>query len=150
VGSAGVSHPEKQPLASRILVVEDTPVNQRLIMRVLEKNGYKPTLAADGRQALELLAETEFDLILMDVQLPDMDGREVSRRIRAEESRTGKYIPILALTAHAMKDDRDSCLASGMDGYLSKPIKTADLLAAIRQASAGRLSAHLETAYASR
>jgi signal transduction histidine kinase/DNA-binding response OmpR family regulator len=150
LGSASVSHQEKQSLASRILVVEDTPVNQRLIMRVLEKNGYEPTLAADGRQALELLAEREFDLILMDVQLPDMDGREVSRRIRAEERGTGKYIPILALTAHAMKDDRDSCLASGMDGYLSKPIKTADLLAAIRQASAGRLSAHLETAYASR
>jgi CheY-like chemotaxis protein len=140
------SYHAKAGSGSRILVVEDTLINQRLIMRVLEKNGYEPVLATDGEQALAILSTTHIDLILMDVQLPDMDGMEVTRRIRSREKRDGGHIPILALTAHAMKDDRDSCLASGMDGYLSKPIKTAELLAAIRQATAPGPSRQVEPA----
>ncbi len=111
----------------RILVAEDNPVNQRLVMRLLEKRGHRVTLAADGRQALEALNQGSFDLVLMDVQMPGMDGLEATAIIREKEKKTGKRQPIIALTAHAMTGDRDRCLAAGMDNYLTKPIRPQEL-----------------------
>jgi PAS domain S-box-containing protein len=111
----------------RILVVEDNLVNQRLATRLLEKRGHHVGVAADGRQALLALEKERFDLVLMDMQMPEMDGFEATAAIRQKESATDRRLPIVALTAHAMKGDREKCLAAGMDGYLSKPIRTQEL-----------------------
>ena len=111
----------------RILLAEDNPVNQTLAMRILEKLGHKVQVVNDGREALGRSQAEEFDLILMDVQMPEMDGLEATKAIRAAEASTGKHIPIIAMTAHAMKGDREDCLRAGMDGYLSKPIRTDEL-----------------------
>jgi two-component system, sensor histidine kinase and response regulator len=114
--------------SSRVLVAEDNLVNQRLVQRVLEKEGHQVVVVGTGQEALEALKHHTFDLILMDVQMPYMDGLEASRAIRDGEALTNEHIPIIALTAHAMKGDRDKCLAAGMDAYLSKPVHPADLL----------------------
>jgi CheY-like chemotaxis protein len=90
--------------------------------RLLEKQGHHVAVAGNGREALERLSEQSFDLILMDVQIPEVDGLEATAAIRAHEQATGRHIPIIALTAHAMKGDQEKCLAAGMDGYLAKPI----------------------------
>jgi len=112
---------------SRILLAEDNLVNQRLVQRILEKEGHEVVVVGNGREALEALARANFDLVLMDVQMPEMDGLETARRVRQIEQVTRAHIPIIALTAHAMKGDQDRCLGAGMDGYLSKPIRAADL-----------------------
>jgi signal transduction histidine kinase/CheY-like chemotaxis protein len=110
----------------RILVAEDNAVNQKLALRLLEKQGHSVVVAGDGKQALILLEQQAFDLILMDVQMPNMDGLEAAAAIREnEKGRT--HIPIVAVTAHAMKGDRERCLAAGMDAYISKPIRVAEL-----------------------
>ena len=111
-----------------ILLAEDNVVNQRLGTRLLEKMGHRVTLAAHGVEAIHWHAGREFDLILMDVQMPEMNGFEATGQIREREKRTGKHVPIIALTAHAIQGDRDRCLAAGMDDYLSKPLN-ASLLA---------------------
>jgi PAS domain S-box-containing protein len=111
----------------RVLLAEDNPVNQTLAMRILEKLGHKVQVVNDGKEALGRSQAEEFDLILMDVQMPEMDGLEATRAIRAAEARTGKHLPIVAMTAHAMKGDREECLRAGMDGYLSKPIRVEEL-----------------------
>jgi diguanylate cyclase (GGDEF)-like protein/PAS domain S-box-containing protein len=110
-----------------ILVAEDNSVNQRLAMRMLEKLGHQVTLVATGRQAVETLTLRSFDLVLMDVQMPEMDGIEATKTVRLAEAGTGRRQPIVALTAHAMKGDRARCDAAGMDGYLSKPIRPQEL-----------------------
>jgi signal transduction histidine kinase/DNA-binding response OmpR family regulator len=110
-----------------ILVAEDNPVNQKLALRLLEKRGHKTTLAANGLEVLELLARRSFDLVLMDVQMPLMDGVEASLEIRCRELLTGEHLPIYAVTANAMKGDREKYLAGGMDGYLAKPIRPVEL-----------------------
>jgi PAS domain S-box-containing protein len=115
----------------RILLTEDNPVNQRLALRLLEKQGHSLTVAGNGREAIAALERATFDLILMDVQMPEMDGFEATAAIRAAERETGKHIPILAMTAHAMKGDRERCLEAGMDGYITKPIQAAELTRAI-------------------
>jgi CheY-like chemotaxis protein len=112
----------------RILLAEDNIVNQRLIQRMLEKKGHQVSVVGDGRQAIRALEPGRFDLILMDVQMPDVDGLDATRSIRAAEKSGDAHIPIVALTAHAMKGDQEKCLAAGMDAYLSKPIHAADLL----------------------
>jgi len=124
---------ELRPL--RILLAEDNSVNQRVACRLLEKRGHTVAVACNGRQAIDLFDERAFDLVLMDVQMPEMDGFEATAAIRAREKATGHRIPILAMTAHAMKGDQERCLAAGMDGYVTKPIKPAALLAAIAAAS---------------
>ncbi len=111
----------------RILVAEDNPVNQRLIVRLLEKRGHRIVLAADGRRALEALEKESFDLVLMDVQMPEMDGLEATTTIRMREMQSGKRQTVVALTAHAMKGDQERFLAAGMDGYLAKPIRPQEL-----------------------
>jgi two-component system, sensor histidine kinase and response regulator len=115
----------------RILLAEDNAVNQTLAVRMLEKRGCVVTVAADGRAALAALEKNSFDLILMDVQMPDMDGLEATVTIRNREKMSGGHVPIVAMTAHAMKEDRDRCLAAGMDGYLTKPIRSQELLSTI-------------------
>jgi CheY-like chemotaxis protein/nitrogen-specific signal transduction histidine kinase len=107
----------------RILVAEDNPVNQRLAVRLLEKWGHSAEVASNGRQVLDILAVERFDLVLMDVQMPELDGMEVTAAIRKKEHDHGGHLPIIAMTARAMKGDRERCLAAGMDGYLAKPIK---------------------------
>jgi len=106
-------------------------VNQRLATRLLEKRGHSVTVAATGREALATLEKADFDLVLMDVQMPDMDGLEATAKIRAREAGLPRRIPIIALTAHTMKGDRERCLAAGMDGYVAKPVIAAELIAAV-------------------
>ncbi len=118
----------------RILVAEDNPVNQQLAARLLEKRGHTVVLAGNGREALAALESQAFDLALMDVQMPEMDGLEATAAVREREKATGGHLPIVAMTAHAMKGDRERCLAAGMDGYLAKPIRAADFFAAIEDA----------------
>jgi two-component system, sensor histidine kinase and response regulator len=112
----------------RVLIVEDNAVNQRVVVRLLEKYGHSIALANHGGEALAVLAEERFDLVLMDVQMPVMDGFEATRIIREREAGTGWQTPVVAMTAHAMKGDRERCLAAGMDDYVSKPVQRAELL----------------------
>jgi PAS domain S-box-containing protein len=116
----------------RVLLAEDNAVNQRLAVSVLEKWGHEVAVAHNGREAVEALAQDRFDLVLMDMQMPEMDGFEATAFVRAKERAEGGHVPIVAMTAHAMKGDRERCLAGGMDGYVSKPFRRAELLAAIR------------------
>ncbi|HEX4132495.1 MAG TPA: response regulator [Pirellulales bacterium] len=115
----------------RLLVTEDSEVNQRLLLRWLEKWGHEATIADNGITALRLLDERTFDLVLMDVQMPELSGLEATARIREREIATGRRLPIIAITAHAMKGDRETCLAAGMDGYVTKPIQAAELFEVI-------------------
>lgn len=116
-----------------ILLAEDNAVNQKLAVRILEKHGHSVVVAGDGEQAVEAYRNEEFDIVLMDVQMPKMDGMKATQMIREEEKKTGKHIPIIALTAHAMKGDRERCLAAGMDGYSTKPIKTKELFSEVER-----------------
>jgi PAS domain S-box-containing protein len=111
----------------RVLVAEDNQVNQRLAVRMLEKRGHRVTVAGNGREALGILVKDTFDLVFMDVQMPEMDGFEATAGIREKEKGTARHQTVIALTAHAMKSDRERCLASGMDDYLSKPIRPQEL-----------------------
>ena len=116
-----------------ILVVEDNLVNRLLAIRLVEKHGHTTGFACNGREALHTLSHQPFDLVLMDVQMPDMDGLEATRAIRAQEGHSLRHLPIIAMTAHAMQGDRELCLAAGMDAYVSKPIAVHELLGAIDQ-----------------
>jgi PAS domain S-box-containing protein len=111
----------------RMMLVEDNTVNQTLAVRLLEKHGHQVTVVGDGRKALAALDQKEFDLVLMDIQMPEMDGFEATAAIREREQCTGGHLPIIAMTAHAMKGDRERCLSAGMDGYVSKPIHIQEL-----------------------
>jgi CheY-like chemotaxis protein len=113
----------------KILVAEDNPVNQKLAVWMLEKRGHKVTVTQDGLQALAALQLEAFDLVLMDIQMPEMDGFEATAAIREAERGTGKHQPIFAMTAHAMKGDDQRCVDAGMDGYLAKPIRGEELYA---------------------
>jgi two-component system, sensor histidine kinase and response regulator len=104
-------------------LAEDNRVNQIVATRMLEKRGHQVVLAENGEEALAALAQRSFDLVLMDVYMPGMDGIEVTKAIREKERSTGLHQPVIAMTALAMTGDRDRCLAAGMDGYLSKPIQ---------------------------
>jgi signal transduction histidine kinase/CheY-like chemotaxis protein len=115
----------------RILLAEDSLVNQRMAVGLLEKRGHQITIAINGREAVAAATANRFDLILMDVQMPEMDGFAATAEIRKLESATGRHTPIVAMTAHAMKGDRERCLAAGMDHYISKPIRSQELFAMI-------------------
>ncbi len=116
-----------------ILVAEDNAVNQRLVRRLLEKQGHRVTVAANGREALAEAEKHRFDLILMDVQMPEMGGFEATAAIREREQHSGRRIPIVAMTAHALPEDRERCLRAGMDAYVPKPIRTEELLKTVEQ-----------------
>jgi two-component system sensor histidine kinase/response regulator len=118
----------------RILLAEDNLVNQMLATRLLEKRGHVVVVVNNGQEALAKLQETyspAFDVVLMDVQMPEMDGFQATAAIRELEKKSGQHLPIVALTAHAMKGDKERCLAAGMDGYVAKPIKAEELIEAI-------------------
>jgi len=133
--------PQLEQARLRLLVAEDNAVNQKLIHRLLEKRGHRVCVASNGVEALERLAEERFDALLLDLQMPELDGMETCKRIRAGEEATGAHLPIIALTAHAMAADRERCLRAGMDGYLSKPIQVTELVAALRAVSPDRAAA---------
>ena len=138
-GPQAASEPN-QPTFDRplnILLVEDNPVNSRLARHVLEKAGYAVVAADSGLAALSALDHTRFDLVLMDVQMPVMDGIKTTAKIREREKATGEHVPVVALTAYAMPGDRARCLEAGMDGYLTKPIQPSALREAIRRLSLG-------------
>ena len=116
-----------------ILVAEDNKVNQRLAVRMPEKQGHTVVVAGDGREALIALGREAFDVVLMDIQMPEMDGIEATAAIRKKEQGVGSHIPIVAMTANAMKGDRERCLEAGMDGYVSKPVHPKELFEAIEQ-----------------
>jgi len=115
----------------RILLAEDNPVNQRLAVKLLEKQGHSVRVANNGREVLDTLEQETFDLVLMDVQMPVLSGLEAAAMIRKRERESGEHTRIIALTANAMSGDREKCLAAGMDGYLSKPIRVEELLAVL-------------------
>jgi two-component system sensor histidine kinase/response regulator len=117
-------------------LAEDNAVNQKIACRVLEKQGHQVTIAPDGREALAALERENFDVVLMDVQMPEMDGFETTAAIRVRERDTGKRLPIIAMTAHAMQGDRERCLAAGMDGYIAKPIRVRELIELLEKFSA--------------
>jgi CheY-like chemotaxis protein len=121
----------RAPAGCRILVVEDNPVNQRVTLKMLERLGHRADLAENGAEALDAVARCRYDLVLMDLQMPVMDGLEATRRIRATPD--GAALHIVAMTANAMAEDRERCLAAGMDGHLSKPVKLAELKALLAE-----------------
>ncbi len=118
---------------SRVLLAEDNPANQKILIRLLEKHGYTVAVVSNGRQALAALEQEQFDLALMDVQMPEIDGLAVVTMIRQREQQTGTHMPIIAMTAHAMDGDRERCMQAGTDSYISKPFRVAELFAAIEQ-----------------
>jgi CheY-like chemotaxis protein len=123
---------EQTARRSRILLVEDNAVNQRIGVALLERAGYQTEVANNGREGLAALAHMPFDLVLMDCQMPVMDGYAATRALREMESRTGGHIPVIAMTAHVMEGDRERCLEAGMDDYVAKPVVSAELYEKIR------------------
>jgi CheY-like chemotaxis protein len=117
-----------------ILLAEDNPVNQKVATRLLEKRGHRVTTVGNGRRAVDAVENEHFDLVLMDVQMPEMDGWAATEEIRRREAGTGGHIPILALTAHALKDHEDHCYRVGMDGFVTKPFQPEQLYEAVEAA----------------
>jgi len=126
-------HTLRESRQMSILVAEDNPVNQAVIIRALQKMGHSVTLAQNGKEALTLATRDRFELAFMDVQMPEMDGLSATGAIRTRELGTGRHLPIFAMTAHAMKGDRERCLAAGMDGYITKPVRFSDIEQALAQ-----------------
>jgi two-component system, sensor histidine kinase and response regulator len=129
----------------QILLAEDNPVNQKLATRLLTKRGHRVTVAGNGKEALAALAEGAYDLVLMDIQMPEMDGLEATMKLREQEKITGRHQPIVAMTALAMKGDRHRCIEAGMDGYLTKPIRQQELDEAL-ESFAGQKRIHSTSA----
>jgi CheY-like chemotaxis protein len=127
------SHPKL-----RVLLAEDNAVNRKVAVRLLEKQGHAVTVANDGREAVAAVEGGAFDVVLMDVQMPNMSGLDAAAAIRALEGGTGRHVPIVAMTAHALKGDQERCLDAGMDGYVTKPIQTDRLMEAIVRVTAAR------------
>jgi CheY-like chemotaxis protein len=135
------------PRTLTVLLVEDNPINQQVAVRLLEKHGHRVTVASNGREALDTLSggtdRAGFDVVLMDVQMPEMDGFEATAAIRQREQGSGRRLPIVALTANALTDDRQKCLEAGMDGYVTKPVQPSLLMQALAEAVALDAQQHL-------
>ncbi len=116
-----------------ILIAEDNPVNQKLLRLMLEMHGHKVRVTSDGKEAVAVFQSEEMDLILMDVQMPGMNGFEATATIRELEKNTGNHVPIIAVTAHAMPGYKEECLNAGMDNYLAKPFRMQDLFGIIEE-----------------
>jgi signal transduction histidine kinase/ActR/RegA family two-component response regulator len=135
--AAGIPEPEMAPPPSngtrrlRLLLAEDNVINQKVAARTLERQGHEVVVAGNGVEALDLLARQQFDAVLMDIQMPELDGLEATRRIRRQEQSTGAHIPIIAMTAHTMEGDRERFLAAGMDAYIGKPVSVTELCAVL-------------------
>ena len=126
--------PDSKPLSATILAAEDHPVNAMFIERLLRKNGFTVHCVQNGEEVLKAVAKQHYDLILMDIAMPLLDGVETTKRLRAAKNlQTSPDVPIIAMTAHAMKGDREQCLAAGMDDYVSKPVRIEELCAAIER-----------------
>jgi len=136
--------PEQGKRSMTILLAEDNEVNRKLAVSILEKHGHMVTTARNGLEALSVLENQHFDVILMDIQMPEMDGLEATAAIREQEKETGEHIRIVAMTAHAMKGDRELCLESGMDDYISKPINASELLEIVEKRDASERQALLQ------
>jgi CheY-like chemotaxis protein/HPt (histidine-containing phosphotransfer) domain-containing protein len=121
----------------RVLLAEDSPINQKLAVRLLARRGHEVTVVDDGRKAVDAFRNGEFDIVLMDIQMPELDGFGATAEIRALEVGTGGHIPIVALTAHAMAGDEARCLDAGMDAYVSKPFRPEELFVAVEQLASG-------------
>jgi CheY-like chemotaxis protein/HPt (histidine-containing phosphotransfer) domain-containing protein len=137
------SEPSLQPL--KILLAEDNVFNQKLAVEMLQLRGHSVTVARTGVKVLSALEADWFDLILMDVQMPDMDGLEAAREIRRQEESSGKHTPIVAMTAHALDGDRERCIEAGMDDYVPKPIRSRALFSAVERAIAQSAAKTAET-----
>jgi CheY-like chemotaxis protein/HPt (histidine-containing phosphotransfer) domain-containing protein len=124
-----------------VLLAEDNAVNQRLAASLLQRRGHRVTIAANGKEALAALERAHVDVVLMDVQMPEMGGFEATAAIRLNERATGAHLPIVAMTAHAMKGDRERCLQAGMDDYITKPLNSKLLCAAVENAADGHAAA---------
>ena len=118
----------------RILLAEDNPVNKQVAEAVLKKRGWEVVSVEDGAQAIRAWQDQDFDLVLMDIQMPVMDGIEAARRIRNQENGNSNHVPIIALTAYAWKENRDQCMAAGMDGFIAKPFHFQELYSACERA----------------
>ena len=129
-----IPDPVAIPRPLQVLLAEDNPVVQQLAVELLQMRGYSVKLAANGKEVLAALDQDTFDVVLMDVNMPEMDGYQTTAAIREREQRSGCHLPIIALTGSALKDDRERCLKAGMDGYLSKPIRSRELFEAVEQA----------------
>jgi CheY-like chemotaxis protein len=133
---AGAGRASRTGLAARpvnVLLAEDNVVNQRVAVGLLTRRGHRVTVAGNGLEVLEAMERDSYDVVLMDVQMPEMGGLEATQAIRVREEATGRRVRIVAMTAHAMAGDRERCLAAGMDGYLAKPVEPAALFAAVEQ-----------------
>lgn len=135
--------PEKIPgqipgevTAWRVLVVEDVPSQQKLLVTILKKAGHTVTAVAGGREAVDLVQQQPFDLVLMDIQMPGMNGLDATRAIRDREARTGGHLPIVAVTAHALNGDNEKCRSAGADAYMRKPINLVEMMALLKQIAA--------------
>ncbi|HEY6878582.1 MAG TPA: response regulator [Polyangiales bacterium] len=136
------SHPpevDQGILSPRVLVAEDNEFNADLVLQLLRTRHYEATLARGGRQAIELLRHGGYDALLLDVHMPDVDGFEVVRSLRAQEAATGEHLPVIALTALARDEDRERCLAAGMDAFLTKPVDAVALWRVLEQFTGSRL-----------
>jgi CheY-like chemotaxis protein len=126
-----MQHSTKPSRSLNVLLVEDVPANQRLVTSILQSHSHEVTVAHDGREAIEHVSTGQFDVVLMDVQMPVMDGYQATETIRAAERLSGRHVPIIAMTSNATRTDRERCRTLGMDAYLSKPIDIEELVAVI-------------------
>ena len=143
IAGEGGQVPARVPAATplNVLVAEDNEFNSQLLEQLLGRRGHQLRLVSNGREALDMAGQQAFDLLLLDIHMPELDGFQVARAIRERERTAGGHLPIIALTARSRKEDRQRCLAAGMDDFLSKPIQAADLWAAIDRIVAVRSSA---------
>lgn len=135
----------ERPAHWRVLVVEDVPSQQKLLAKLLTKSGHDVSTADNGREAVELALREHFDVILMDIQMPGMNGLDATRAIRAAEIGTGSHVAIVAVTAHALNGDAQMCLAAGTDAYLRKPIHLVELMTLLRKLVGGETAGGQET-----